>query len=106
MAEEGFLGLVLDNLADLGPVRARSMFGGTGLYLEDTFFGVVYDDRLFFKTNDETRDRFLNAGMGPFQPNPKQTIKTYYEVPGDVIEDSASLTEWAEEAIDIAAESK
>jgi DNA transformation protein len=63
---EGFIEFVLEQLVDLGPIRARSMFGGHGLYQGDIFFGVVYEDRLFFKTDDRSRERYVDSGMGPF----------------------------------------
>jgi DNA transformation protein len=37
--------------------------------------------------------------MKPFRPNPKQTLKTYYEVPVDVMEDGEQLTTWATRAV-------
>jgi len=33
--------------------------------------------------------------MKPFRPNAKQILKTYYEVPVDIIEDAEELTAWA-----------
>jgi DNA transformation protein len=33
-----------------------------------------------------------------FRPNPKQTLKSFYKVPIDVIEDGEFLTQWAIEA--------
>jgi len=36
-----------DQLAPL-PVRVRRLFGGYGLYIEDRFFGLISDGRLFF----------------------------------------------------------
>jgi DNA transformation protein len=36
--------------------------------------------------------------MKPFRPNSKQTLKTYYEVPVEVIEDSEQLVTWATDA--------
>jgi DNA transformation protein len=33
--------------------------------------------------------------MKPFRPNAKQTLKSFYEVPVDIIEDSEYLAEWA-----------
>jgi DNA transformation protein len=33
--------------------------------------------------------------MKPFRPNAKQTLKTYYEVPVEVIEDGEQLNQWA-----------
>jgi DNA transformation protein len=37
--------------------------------------------------------------MSPFHPNPKQTLKSFYEVPVDVIEDTEQLNEWAEQSV-------
>jgi DNA transformation protein len=38
--------------------------------------------------------------MKPFRPNAKQTLKSYYQVPVDVMEDADELREWAVKAID------
>ncbi len=35
---DGFRTFVLEQLADVESVRARSMFGGVGLYADDVFF--------------------------------------------------------------------
>ncbi len=37
--------------------------------------------------------------MKPFRPNAKQTLKSFYEVPIDVIEDAEVLAQWATEAV-------
>jgi DNA transformation protein len=37
--------------------------------------------------------------MKPFRPNAKQTLKTDYEVPVEIIEDSEQLTTWAAGAV-------
>jgi hypothetical protein len=36
--------------------------------------------------------------MTPFHPNDRQLLKTYYEVPADVLEDPARFAAWAEAA--------
>lgn len=98
----GFKDFVLDQLVELPDLRAKRMFGGFGLYHDNTFFGIISNDTLYFKTDEQTRGRYTEAGSGPFRPNPKQTLKNYYEVPADVLEDSERLLEYAEEAIRIA----
>lgn len=98
MIKDTFVDYVLDQLHALGSVRARRMFGGYGLYHGDAFFGIIHDSRLFFKTSDATRSEYERRGMGPFQPNPKQTLKSYYEVPVDVLEDDEELARWARRA--------
>ena len=39
--------------------------------------------------------------MKAFQPSAKQKLKNYFEVPGDIMEDSDELLKWAKEAISI-----
>lgn len=75
------------------------MFGGFGLYLGGTFFGIVYQGQLFFKTDATTRREYTARGMTPFRPNPRQTLKSYYEVPADILEDTSLLAAWAKKAV-------
>ena len=100
MKQDSFKDFVLDQLRELPGVTSRSMFGGYGVYQGEVFFGIVHQGRLYFKTNDRTKPAYVKKGMKPFQPNAKQTLKTYYEVPVEIIEDSDLLTAWAEQAAD------
>jgi DNA transformation protein len=74
------------------------MFGGYGLYLGADFFGIVYDGRLYFKTDETTREKYRSRGMGPFAPGGEQVLKSYYEVPEEIVEDDEELASWAREA--------
>jgi DNA transformation protein and related proteins len=74
------------------------MFGGHGLYLGGEFFGIVHDDRLYFRADEATRPRYENEGSGPFRPNERQTLKNYLEVPADVVTDRDRLADWAVDA--------
>jgi DNA transformation protein and related proteins len=96
--DSSFRSYVLDQLRGLDNVRCRAMFGGYGLYLGQVFFGIISEGRVYFRTDERSRSAYVELGMGPFQPNPGQTLKTYYEVPGDVIEDEDRFTEWARTA--------
>lgn len=95
---DGFKDFVLDQLADLSRVTARTMFGGYGLYRNATFFGIIHKGRLYFKVTETTLPRYKEQGMKPFRPNAKQTLKSFYEVPIDVLEDAEALTQWATES--------
>lgn len=68
MKEDSFRDFVLDQLRSLEGIRCRPMFGGHGLYLGEDFFGIVYDGRLYFKTDESTRMEYRDRGMGPFAP--------------------------------------
>ena len=99
MKPDSFKEFVLDQLGDLGRVTCRAMFGGYGLYRGEVFFGIIDKGRLYFKTDSMSLSAYLKKGMKPFRPNAKMTLKTYYEVPVDIIEDPDQLTAWAQKAI-------
>jgi DNA transformation protein len=98
MADDSFTEYVLEQLSDLDGVSARRMFGGHGVYRGDAFFGIVMKGRLWFRVDDETRPRYEAAGSEPFQPNEKQRLKNYLEVPADVVENRDRLVDWARDA--------
>jgi DNA transformation protein len=97
--DDSFKELVVEQLRDLRGLRCRRMFGGYGLYDGAAFFGIVAGDRLYFKTDAASVAPYEERGMEPFRPNPRQTLKHYFEVPPDVIEDPHQLATWAAEAV-------
>jgi DNA transformation protein len=99
MNDASFRDFVLDQLQLLGEVDCRSMFGAYGLYHDGVFFGVWARGRLYFKTNAVSRGTYVQRGMQPFRPNPRQTLKSYYEVPVDILEDHEQLGVWARQAV-------
>ena len=82
----------------VGDIQVKPMFGSFGLYLEGKFFAIVADGRVYFKTNDKTREKYVAAGMKPFQATPLQVLKNYYEVPKKILNDREVLANWAVEA--------
>jgi DNA transformation protein len=99
MLDEGLRPYVLDHLAVLGEVKCRRMFGAYGLYQGSTFFGIIADETLYFKTDATTRPAYLAQRMQPLCPTPRQTSHSYYEVPPDVIENPRELLAWAAQAV-------
>ena len=97
--DDTFKDFILDQLGGLGNVAARAMFGGHGLYHGGNFFGIIFSGRLYFKTGPETRAAYRERGMQPFQPNAKQSLKNYFEVPPEIIEEPDQLVQWAQDAV-------
>jgi DNA transformation protein and related proteins len=96
-----FVEHALDLLSLSGPVVARRMFGGHGLYLGGVMFGLLDDDELFLKTDAETRGRFLEAGCRMWvYPSLGET--SYYRPPDDAHEDPEAMLPWARLAVDAA----
>jgi DNA transformation protein len=94
---------VLEQLSLLGPVTARAMFGGLGLYHDGCFFGLVDDDTLYLRVDETTREDYQRAGMGPFRPfADEEPSMGYFEVPAEVLEDRSELRGWAARAVEVA----
>lgn len=94
-----YLDYIIDQLKAFGPVTAKRMFGGAGLYHQGLFFGLIADDALYFKVDDANRKDYTDAGMGPFKPFGSYAMG-YYEVPVDVLEDPDELALWARKAFE------
>jgi DNA transformation protein len=96
-----YLAYVLDQLAELGGVRSRRMFGGAGLYRDELFFGLIADDTLYLRADDSNRADYTARAARAFRPYPDrpEVSMRYYEVPADVLEDRDELVEWARRAV-------
>jgi len=99
MKDDSFKEFILDQLRRLDRVEARPMFGGHGLYQGEVFFGIIFKGRLYFKTDSTTVSSYIKMGMKPFRPNAKQILRSYYEVPVEILEDHDRLAVWAQKAI-------
>jgi DNA transformation protein and related proteins len=100
-----FEGRALDRLSELGYISSRPLFGGHGVYWNDVIFGILFRGRLYFKVDEGSKGDYLARGMGPFRPNEWQTLKSYYEVPPEVLDDQEPLLSWAREAIRVGQDS-
>ena len=103
-----FRSFVLEQLGrSVHGIRARSMFGGVGIYAAELFFGLIDDDILYFKVDESNRPDFEARGMGPFRPYGEDgETMGYYRVPDDLLEDTDVLGQWAEKAIAVARRAK
>jgi DNA transformation protein len=103
-----FRTFIIDQLGRAVPqIRARSMFGGVGLYAGDLFFALIDDDTLYLKVDDVNQPDFVARDMGPFRPYGEDGEEMqYYEVPADLLDDPEALRPWAEQAIAAAGRKK
>lgn len=85
-------------LTPLGPVRARAMFGGHGLYLDDAMFALLGWGDLWFRVDDETKARFAEAGSEPFvyEGKTKPVEMPYWRAPPGSMESAEALLPWGE----------
>jgi DNA transformation protein and related proteins len=95
-------------LSPLGVARAKRMFGGHGLYVDDLFVAIVAADRLYLRTDDDTRERFRAAGCAPFVYDAKGKSITmgYWSAPSDALDSPHGMRPWARLAIEAALRAK
>jgi DNA transformation protein len=98
MSEASFLEFVKEQLAPLGAIRVKRMFGGHGVYLGDAFFAIVHQGRLYFRTDPADRVHYQARGSREFMPSKTQKLGTYWEVPADVLDDPELVVQWARRA--------
>ncbi len=92
---------VVEQFGRILPVTAKSMFGGVGLYSEGLFFALIAEDRIYLKVDDANRPDFEAAGTTAFVPFGGKPMK-YYELPGELLEDTTALRPWLEKALQVA----
>jgi len=104
-----FVQYLLEQLAPLGQLRAKAMFGGFGLYCDELFFALIADDVLYVKVDDSNRPRFTAEQLAPFcYPMKDGRVQTmsYYPLPEAALESPADLLDWAKEGIAAALRAK
>ncbi len=96
-----FVNFLLEQLSPVGPVRARGMFGGHGIYVQDLMCGLVADDTLYLKVDDGNRVFFEQLDLPPFtyEKNGKSFAMSYYMAPPDAVEDSEQLCQIVQQAV-------
>jgi DNA transformation protein and related proteins len=102
--DDDFTTHCLELLAPLGTPRARRMFGGRGLYVDDVFVALISSERLYLKTDADTHARFEAAGCEPFtfQTSGGPMTTSYFSAPDDAMESPALMQPWARLALEAA----
>ncbi|MCW5774163.1 MAG: TfoX/Sxy family protein [Rhodospirillaceae bacterium] len=96
-----FLAHLADQLAGLGRVEARRLFGAAGLFHEGLMFGLVAGDVAYFKVGEAERADYTALGAKPFsyrRTGRIATVGSFYEVPAELLDDPDRLVEWARRA--------
>ena len=96
---------ILEILEPLGGVSIRGMFGGGGVFCQGVMFGLIADERLYFKVDDQSKPDFEAEGLGPFvyeTGNGKNTIMSYYDAPESAYDDQDEMLDWARKGLEAA----
>ncbi|MDH5485613.1 MAG: TfoX/Sxy family protein [Gammaproteobacteria bacterium] len=102
--EKEFVTYVVDLMQSIGPVRAKAMFGGAGLFLDGLMFALVADNILYLKADAASAERFKSRGLEAFSYHKqgKNYSMAYFQVPDDALEDAEEMRDWANMAYTVA----
>ncbi|MEM6429676.1 MAG: TfoX/Sxy family protein [Deinococcota bacterium] len=99
-----FVETLVTRLAPMGSVRAKSMFGGYGIFKDELMFALVANDIVHFKVDNDNRADFEAADGEPFMyvKNGKAMPMSYWRVPTSTLEDDDALLLWAHKGYEAA----
>lgn len=100
---------VIKQLTPFGLLQVNKFFGGIGISNGFAQFAMIMGENLYFTVDNSTRQNYVNAGMQPFSYQTKKglvTVRKYFTVPDEVLDDSEQLRLWVNEAMIVAARTK
>jgi DNA transformation protein len=100
---------IVELFSVFGPITVRRMFGGAGIYADDTMFGLVADGVIYLKAGDGNVAMFEREGLPPFtyeRRKDERAVMSYRRMPDRLYDDPEELAEWARAALTAARQSR
>jgi DNA transformation protein len=91
-----------EQLAPLGRVTLRRMFGKTGVFCDGVMFAMVTENTLYFRVDDQNRETFKEAEAFPPLNYAKQGAMidlSFWRVPERLFDEPDELIIWAQAAL-------
>ena len=102
VASATFAEFLREQLAPLGRITVRRMFGKTGVFCDGVMFGMVTENTLYFRVDDQNRVTFREAEAFPPLNYAKKgsTIDlSFWGVPERLFDEPDELVTWAQAAL-------
>ena len=102
VASDSFAEFLREQLAPLGRVTMRRMFGKTGVFCDGLMFAMVTNDTLYFRVDDHNRLTFKEAEAFPPLNYGKKghTIDlSFWRAPERLFDEPDELVTWARAAL-------
>lgn len=102
VASAGFAEFLREQLAPLGRVTTRRMFGKTGVFCRGLMLGIVSDDTLYLRVDDQNRTLFKEAEAAPPLSYVKKGVTidlAYWPLPDRLLDEHDEFLTWARAAL-------
>ena len=102
VASETFAEFLREQLASLGRITMRRMFGKTGVFCDGVMFAMVTENTLYFRVDEQNRETFRGAEALPPLNYAKQgeiIDLAFWRVPERLFDEPEELIIWARAAL-------
>jgi len=102
VASPDFADFLRDQLAPLGRITMRRMFGKTGVFCDGVMLGMVTDNTLYFRVDDQNRATFEEARDAPpliYRKKGSTIDLSFWRAPERLMDEPDELVDWARAAL-------
>jgi DNA transformation protein and related proteins len=102
VASDSFAEFLREQLAALGHVTMRRMFGKTGVFCDGLMLGMVTDNTLYFRVDDHNRATFKEAEAFPplnYEKQGRAIDLSFWRAPERLFDEPDELVMWARAAL-------
>jgi DNA transformation protein len=102
VASDSFAEFLREQLSSLGPVTMRPMFGKTGVFCDGVMLGMVRDNTLYFRVDDDNRTAFKEARSFPplnYEKKGGPIDLSFWRAPERLFDEPDELVAWARAAL-------
>ena len=102
VASDSFAEFLREQLAPLGHVTMRRMFGKTGVFCDGLMLGMVRDDALYFRVDDHNRTAFKEAEAFPplnYEKKGGSIDLAFWRAPERLFDELYEFVTWARSAL-------
>jgi DNA transformation protein and related proteins len=102
VASAEFAEFLKEQLAPLGHIALRRMFGKSGLFCDGVMLGMVTDNTLYFRVDEHNQDAFREAASSPplnYKKRGEMIDLSFWRAPERLFDEPDELVEWARIAL-------
>jgi DNA transformation protein len=102
VASDDFAVFLREQLAPLGRVTMRRMFGKTGVFCDGLMLGMVTDNTLYFRVDDHNRTIFEEAEAFPplnYEKQGRTIDLSFLRAPERLFDEPDDFVTWARAAL-------
>ena len=102
VASDNFAEFLREQLAPLGRITTRRMFGKTGVFCNGLMLGMVTDDTLYFRVDGQNRAVFKEAESFPalnYEKQGRSIDLSFWRAPDRLFDEPDELLAWGRAAL-------